>query len=240
MDRITIGKQRMAGEPSRGTFAVMQPYFFPYAGYYRLLAAAETFVIFDDVQFPRRGRVHRCQVPGPDGTLEWLTLPLARQPRNTAIRDLAFPAGARATLDRRLARLSWLHHAKGPWADPLRAHLLGSLERPCAFLETGVRLVAEALELRPRLICSSTLQIDRCLRGTDRIIAIGRALGGRTYINAPGGRALYEVAPFREAGMELRFLTPYAGPSGSVLPALAGDIDALRAEIRRSTLIEEP
>ena len=37
---------------------------------FRLLAAAETFVICDDVQFPRRGRAHRCRLPGPGGALE--------------------------------------------------------------------------------------------------------------------------------------------------------------------------
>jgi hypothetical protein len=218
----------------------MQPYFFPYAGYFRLLAAVETFVIFDDVQFPRRGRVHRCEVPGPGGTLEWLTLPLARQPRDILIGDLAFASGARATLDRRLTRLSWLRHANGPWADRVRAHLRGPLEKPSAFLDEGIRVVAEALELRPRLIRSSTIDIDRSLRGADRIMAIGKALGGRTYINAPGGRALYDAAAFRREGMELRFLVPYAGPSSSILPALVNDVDALRIEVRRSTSIAEP
>jgi WbqC-like protein family len=227
----------MPNEPRRGTFAVMQPYFFPYAGYFCLLATAETFVIFDDVQFPRRGRVHRCEVPGPDGTLEWLTLPLARQPRDTLIGDIAFAAGARATLDRRLARLPWLSRASGSWADRVRAHLCGPLTHPSAFLEDGIRLVAE---LRPRLLRSSTIDIDRSLRGADRIIAIGKALGGRTYVNAPGGRALYDAAAFRREGMELTFLAPYEGPPGSILPALMGDIDALRLEVRRSTSIEEP
>jgi WbqC-like protein family len=230
----------MTAEPSRGTFAVMQPYFFPYAGYFRLLAATETFVIFDDVQFPRRGRVHRCEVPGPDGSLEWLTLPLARQPRDTLIGDIAFASGARGLLDRRLARLPWLARASGPWAERVRAHLRGPLERPSAFLEAGIRLAAEALELRPRFIRSSTIGIDRSLRGARRILAIGEALGGRTYINAPGGRALYDVAAFRGEGIDLKFLAPYAGPPGSILPALMGDLDALRIEVLRSTSIVGP
>jgi WbqC-like protein family len=226
MDRI-IDEQGKTGEPRRGAFAVMQPYFFPYAGYFCLLAAVETFVIFDDVQFPRRGRVHRCEVPGPDGTLEWLTLPLARQQLDTLIKDVAFATGARAMLDRRLARLPWLHPADGPWAGRVRAHLCGPLASPSRFVEEGIRLVAKALELRPRLIRSSTIDIDQSLRGPDRILAIGKALGGRTYINAPGG-------------MELRFLAPYGGAPGSILPALMGDIDALRIEVRRSTSIDKP
>jgi WbqC-like protein family len=184
--------------------------------------------------------VHRCEVPGPDGTLEWLTLPLARQQLDTLIKDVAFATGARAMLDRRLARLPWLHPADGPWAGRVRAHLCGPLASPSRFVEEGIRLVAEALELRPRLIRSSTIDIDQSLRGPDRILAIGKALGGRTYINAPGGRALYDAAAFRREGMELRFLAPYGGAPGSILPALMGDIDALRIEVRRSTSIDKP
>ena len=84
--------------------AVMQPYFFPYAGYFRLLDVVDHFVVFDCVQFPRRGRVHRTQVPGPTGGVEWLTLPLASMPREVLIRDLAFAPAARARLDDRLSR----------------------------------------------------------------------------------------------------------------------------------------
>jgi hypothetical protein len=225
---------------SRDAVAVMQPYFYPYAGYFRLLAAAEIFVIFDDVQFPRRGRVHRCEVPRPVGgsnsALEWLTLPLARQPRDTLIKDLAFAADARGIFDRRLERHAWLAGACGYWADRLRTHLYGPLGEPLAFLMAGIELVAEALDLRPRIVRSSSVGIDRSLRGAERVIAIVQALNGRRYINSPGGRVLYQAERFQRAGLDLRFLAPYDGPPGSILPALAsGDLASLRAEIRHQT-----
>ena len=48
------------GEASRSrTVAIMQPYFIPYAGYFRLFTGADLFVVCDDVQFPRRGWLHR-------------------------------------------------------------------------------------------------------------------------------------------------------------------------------------
>jgi WbqC-like protein family len=120
----------------------------------------------------------------------------------------------------------------------VRAHLFSPLDRPSAFVEAGLTLVAEALELRPHLIRSSSIDIDRSLRGADRIVAIGKALGGCTYLNASGGRALYGAAAFHGDGMELKFLAPYGGPAGSILPALMSDIAALRVEVRRSTAIE--
>src|SRR5215472_19045850 len=81
--------------------AVMQPYFFPYAGYFRLFSHVDEFIILDCVQFPRRGRVHRSEVPAPTGASEWLTLPLARQPRDVLIKHLAFASGAREQFGRR-------------------------------------------------------------------------------------------------------------------------------------------
>lgn len=225
--------------PPPGTVAVMQPYFFPYLGYYRLFAAAETFVILDEVQFPRRGRVHRCECPGPDGTPEWLTLPLARQPRETPIKDLRFAAQARDALDLRLSRFRWLHDARGCLGERIRSHLGAPLADVASFLETGLAIVGEILRLPARVTRSSDLAIDPTLRGEARIIAIARALGARTYVNASGGRALYRPEAFRRAGMDLRFLAPHAGTRHSMLfRLLTQDPAALAREVCENTRLE--
>lgn len=231
----------MKALPIAGTVAVMQPYFFPYAGYFRLLAAAETFLIYDDVQFPRRGWVHRCRVPGPGGAEEWLTLPLAHQPREVRIKDLAFAEDARATLDRRLQRLPWLEAGRGPLAARLRQHLSGELPSPVDFIEAGLALVAETLELPARRIRSSSFGLDPGLKGEQRVMALVQAVGGKTYLNAPGGRALYDAESFRRRGLELRFLAPYGGRYGQLLPALAAvDPGELRDDILRTTILSPP
>src|ERR1043165_6485184 len=80
----------------------MQPYFIPYAGYFRLFAASDLFVIYDCVQFPRRGWVHRNRLVDSFGNSRWLTLPLQRAPQGVLIRNLKFPANARETFAARL------------------------------------------------------------------------------------------------------------------------------------------
>jgi hypothetical protein len=60
--------------------AIMQPYFLPYAGYFRLFAATDLFVVYECVQFPRRGWVHRNQLVNTAGAERWLTLPLEKVP----------------------------------------------------------------------------------------------------------------------------------------------------------------
>ena len=70
------------------------------------------------------------------------------------------------------------------------------------------------------------------LRGQQRVLAIVRARGASVYLNLSGGRALYDARAFAREGVELRFLTPYPGPTDSILQRLQGaSADALREDI---------
>ena len=202
--------------------AVMQPYFFPYAGYFRLFAAVDEFVIFDCVQFPQRGRVHRTEVTGSRRQAErWLTLPLAQHSRATRIQDLRFAADARRTLDRRLARLDWIAGARGPAADRVRSVLFAPLVQPVAdYLEAALRLAVEVLDLRCVISRSSELHLPPELRGQSRVIAVAKGVGATGYVNAPGGRSLYDRDTFAQHQLSLEFLTPYQGPFRHMLSAL--------------------
>lgn len=232
-----VGGAIYASEPGPSVrVAVMQPYLFPYAGYFRLFAAVDTFVIYDCVQFPRRGRVHRVEVPGAGGTPEWLTLPLAYHPRDTLIRDLRFGEGARERFDQRLARLPWIRSAAGPEAARVRDFLYAPFSSVVDYLEAGLRLVIEILALDAAISRSSALKLDPALRGQARVIAAARALRATRYVNAPGGQALYDPRTFRKSGIELAFLAPYEGRFRYMLPALMTEPAAeIRKDIDETT-----
>ena len=198
----------------------MQPYFFPYAGYYRLLNAVDEFVLFDCVQFPRRGRVHQTESIGTSGQAGWLTLPLARQPRSTLIEELEFPADARARLDERLARLPWLRQLDTLAARRLRRYLSAELGGVVDFLEEGLRLSAEVLGIEVAISRSSELDLGPSIRGQDRVIEVALARGARTYVNLPGGRHLYSRDRFSDRGLNLAFMPTYEGPYRHMLQDL--------------------
>lgn len=217
----------------------MQPYFLPYAGYFRLFAAVDEFVIYDCVQFPRRGRVHRSEIPGADGAPRWLTLPLARQPRDVRIDQLAFAEGARKTFDDRLAAIPWLANASGPGADATRALLSAPLAGVVDYLQSTLSAVAARMGFQPTIRRSSSLAIDPGVHGQDRVIAIARAVGATHYLNAPGGRALYVAADFAAHGLVLEFLSPYGGRGMHLLPALLQwSDDELRADVLSQLQVE--
>jgi hypothetical protein len=215
------------------TVAVMQPYFAPYAGYYRLLAAADLFVIYDCVQFPRRGWVHRNRLPNDAGEPEWLTLPLAHAPFDARIDSLVFAEDAETQMAERMRRFPSL-------AAPRSAAL--EFLHPAPFAGRFVDYAARQLETAAALfgfdctfVRSSELGIDPDLRAQDRILAILDRVGARAYVNAPGGRALYDEAAFAARGISLGFLPDHVGPSWSLLHRLAVEDTAdLAAEIRAS------
>lgn len=182
------------------TVAVMQPYWAPYAGYFRLWAAADIVVLFDDVQFPRRGWVHRFKVGE-----RWITLPVEKAPRDTRICDMKLEDGLN----------------------------LGF------YLSETVLHNIEVLGLKKLTLRSCKMNIDPALRAQERVIAICQQLGATRYVNASGGRDLYDAPTFASFGMELGFLKRYEGNYDSILIRLLTEKpEDIAAEIRRETVIE--
>ncbi|HXW24273.1 MAG TPA: WbqC family protein [Xanthobacteraceae bacterium] len=212
------------------TIAVMQPYFIPYAGYFRLFAASDLFVIYDCVQFARRGWVHRNRLVDRAGAERWLTLPLQKAARDVLIRDLRFAPDAAALFARRLRPFRLPEAAD---AARIVAALNDVGGTPVDYIVRLLEEIVAYLGLPWRAMRSSALDLPPALRGQGRILEIARRLGARRYLNAPGGRSLYDAAAFEQAGVELRFLPDYAGPTASILTRLVDeDRDALARDIR--------
>jgi len=219
------------------TVAVMQPYFVPYAGYFRLFSRADVVVMFDCVQFPRRGWVHRNRFETAAHELDWLTLPLERCDRDTRIADLRFASDGVARLTAAIGRFPLLRRAHADHHPWMRRTLdLGS--DPTTYLCEFIASIAGHLRYGTPLVRSSTFEIDPALKGQDRVLAIVERLGGTAYVNPPGGRELYDASAFAQRGVDLRFLSPYGGAFDSILTRLlTEDVAPLRAEIEREALL---
>jgi hypothetical protein len=220
------------------TIAVIQPYFFPYAGYFRLFTGSDTVVMFDCVQFPRRGWVHRNRFALASGEMDWLTLPLVKADRDSRIDELRFPEHARGRLAAAMRRFPLLDKAVRSRTPIIETALALPADDVAAYLCGLVQTVATALGASRRTVRSSTLRIDPELRGQDRVIAIVKELGGDRYVNPSGGRDLYDPQAFSRSGIELRFLTPYQGSMESILSRLLAETpEEIAAEISRETIL---
>jgi hypothetical protein len=222
--------------PAGKTVAIMQPYFIPYPGYFRLLAGSDLFVIYDCVQFPRRGWLHRNQLRTTAGATDWLTLPLQKAPRDVLIRDLRFRPDAESEMQAQVRHFPALT-APLPHAVRLVEALCAVRGAPVDYIVDLLRLAAELLEIPWRVFRSSELALPPELRAQDRVLAIAKACGATHYLNPPGGRALYQSAAFSAEGIELSFLNDHVGSYDSIAQRLATeDPQAVAAEVRANTV----
>lgn len=189
------------------TMAVMQPYVFPYLGYYQLFHASDVFVSLDDAAFIKKGWVNRNRIL-LQGKVHTFTIPLSAQSQNVSIRDsrVAPDDGWRKKL------MNTFGHAyrKAPHFEAVYSIVEQTLADSGGSIadtaERSLRLVLDYLDMPRAIRRSSELGIDSGLHGQERILAICEAIGTDLYVNPKGGRELYSPARFNTRGIDLRFL----------------------------------
>ncbi|MAU94943.1 WbqC family protein [Marinibacterium profundimaris] len=220
--------------------AIMQPYLLPYLGYFRLMVDVDALVLGDVQQFPRRGWVHRNRLTDDRGAPGWLTLPLKPKPLGTRIGEIAFAEGAEVTFARNMARFAACRSPNAATA-PLVETLAALEGTPLAVIRRLLEQVGAALGLHTPLLLQSDFH-DPAAEGlspTEQIIALCRALGADEYVNAPGGRALYDGAEFARHGVRLLFHDPYPGPMDSILQRMTdAPLDGLRREVVATATVQ--
>jgi hypothetical protein len=211
--------------------AIMQPYFIPYAGYFRLLCAADLFVIYDCVQFTRRGYVHRNQLQNTKGELSWLTLPLEKAAQDIKISELTFSSDAQLRMQEQMLKFP-LFKTKNYTDSQLRTSIIDFSLTPSAYIIHSLRQIAEALQLPFNIAYSSELRLPSDLKNEERIIAIAKHYKASTYVNSPGGKDLYDATNFKKHNIDLKFLTDYKGSYQSILQRVFSEDTAdVRREI---------
>lgn len=189
--------------------AIMQPYLLPYIGYFQLLNAVDVFLIYDDVQFVRKGWQHRNRIL-VNGCDKGFSLPLEKAPQKALINERTIAKTFWEHEQDRLLRTLQRSYAKAPYFEEGYQLALSCFRHAdsnlSGFVEHSIRVCCEYLGIHTKLIRSSTLDIGTGLRGQDRILALCRLLDTRHYINPIGGLLLYDRNAFREQGIHLSFL----------------------------------
>jgi hypothetical protein len=186
----------------------MQPYFFPYVGYFQLMAACDLFVVFDEAQYINQGWVNRNRIL-IDGAAQWITMPVAAASHKLPILDREYLFCDRMAI-RLPARIAGAYRAAPffPQTMPLVEDILAFPQPTVAAFNTNLlRRLATCLGIGTPIMRVSQMVKDDSLTGAEqRVIDICSRLGATTYINPAGGRNLYSRDAFAEYGIDLRFL----------------------------------
>ncbi|WP_236636563.1 WbqC family protein [Exiguobacterium sp. SH0S2] len=187
--------------------AIMQPYYFPYLGYFQLMAAVDTFVILDDVQFIKGGWIHRNTI-----LLEGKTKPILMPVEHMSQLRLINEHDRVLDSKQRHSQLRLIRHAyqRAPHFDdvmPMVERIMKDEERNvAAYLGSLLSEVRDYVGLDTSIVYSSELTNDKNTKCEHLVLSICEHLDADHYINAIGGTALYDKAMFAEAGVELDFI----------------------------------
>jgi hypothetical protein len=205
------------------TLAIMQPYLFPYIGYWQLINAVDTFVIFDDVNFIKKGYINKNNIL-VSGNSKSFTLELLKASQNKLINEIEVGNNSDKVLN-----VIKQNYSKSPYFDivyPLLENILMQDEKNSAkFIGYSLQKLSAFLEIDTKFIYSSDIEKNNELKAQDKILDICKKQKATNYINAIGGKELYDKEKFLEQNMNLNFLetkiTEYKQLKNEFMPYLS-------------------
>ncbi len=186
---------------------IMQPYFYPYLGYWQLLNAVEKYVVYDDVNYIKGGWVNRNRIL-VNNQPHFINIPLLGASPNKLINEINVNHDER--LIKKTLKTIESNYKKAPFFDNVyqivKESLYYSEQNLAKYLFVVIEKICNYLQIETKLIMSSTIDKNNSLRGQDKVIEICRCLEADQYINAVGGTKLYDFSTFKNNGIRLLFL----------------------------------
>ena len=187
---------------------IMQPYFLPYIGYFQLIHAVDKFIIYDNIQFTKKGWINRNRIL-QEGNDEYITLPLKKDSDYLNIDDRWLANSYEADINKLLRKIGNAYK-QAPYYNEvfpiLRLILTYKDHNLFKFVLNSILTICEYLDINNEIIISSTLPINHQLKAQDKVIAICNALNASHYINLSGGMELYSKKVFKQQHLDLNFI----------------------------------
>jgi len=185
---------------------IMQPYFFPYIGYFQLITSVDVFIVYDNIKYTKRSWINRNRML-QNGRDVMFSLPLKSDSDclDVCERELALNFNRDKLLTQFKGAYLFAPYFKKtfPLVEQILRYEEANLFR---FLHHSITKTIEHLGIITEIRVSSDITIDHDLKNQDKILALCEALGASTYVNAIGGIKLYSKETFREKGINLKFI----------------------------------
>ena len=205
----------------------MQPYLFPYIGYFQLMHAANKFLLLDDVAWINKGWINRNRIL-VQGQPQYISFPVAGASQNRNIQDLDLVAPC--TWKNNIEKTLIMAYKKAPQFEHffpvLQTILRAEIIHLSSYIFQSLQVLCQYMQLHVELVATTSTYPHNGLKGQERILDLCRKEEATVYINPPGGAALYDAKRFQQQGVQLSFLqpalTPYAQKgSNNFIPALS-------------------
>jgi hypothetical protein len=186
--------------------AIMQPYFFPYVGYFQLISAVDLFIVYDNIKYTKKGWINRNRML-QNGADVMFSLPLKSDSDYLDVcdRELAADFDGSKLLNQIIGAYRRAPHFAQTL--PLLEQIVRYPDRNLfQFLHHSLARTCEHLGITTKIAISSTIDIDHTLKNQDKVLALCAATGATCYTNAIGGLELYAKDAFQANNTALQFI----------------------------------
>lgn len=189
--------------------AIMQPYFFPYIGYFQLIHSVDEFIIYDNIQYTKKGWINRNRILDNDGSPRWVTLPLKKDSDYLNVVDRKIADTWDKDRKKTLGMIKTVY-SKAPYFKEvynlIEECLMFDEINLFSFIHNSIIKINSYIGIETPIIISSQVNIDHSLKSKDKVLAICKEQKATTYVNAIGGMELYDKEEFKQQGIELNFI----------------------------------
>jgi hypothetical protein len=188
---------------------IMQPYIFPYIGYFQLIHAVNKFIFYDDVNFIKQGWINRNRILSNNAELLF-SVPLEQISSYNRINETKISNSLYTKWQSKFLKTIVQSYKKAPYfstAYPIIENTFsGKYDHINQICTKSIISVINYLEIDTELVMTSTIYNNNHIAGQDRVIDICIKEKSTTYINLSGGMELYNRPDFKAAGLNLYFI----------------------------------
>ncbi|SIT93823.1 WbqC family protein [Pontibacter indicus] len=193
--------------------AIMQPYFFPYIGYFQLINSVDKFIVYDDVTFIKQGWINRNNIL-LNRKPHLFTVPLESASSFNFIKDTRLNQKFYSTWAEKFTKTLEQNYKRAPLLNATMTLVEEVLSTPTDTVSglalKSLTLISDYLGINTEIIPSSVSYGNTHLKGQARVLDICKQEHALHYINPIGGQELYSKGDFLEHGLKLNFIKPNA------------------------------
>jgi len=196
--------------------AIMQPYLFPYIGYWQIINYVDEWIFFDVVKYNRKTWMNRNRILHPDQNKEfqYISLPIKKHDKGTLIKDVLINNDEKWK-EKILGQLTVYKKLKAPYYEDiiqLIASILHVEYSTCLSLTIeSTKQLANFLDIDFKYKIASKIDFDKSeiKAPGDWALTISKHQGATKYINPYSGYEIFDEEKYQNNNIDLLFLKPH-------------------------------
>lgn len=187
---------------------IMQPYFLPYIGYFQLINAVDKFVLYDNIEYTKKGWINRNRIL-VNGKDEYISIPLKKDSDYLHVNQRFLSDNSLEVMKKNLNKIGEVYRKAPNYTqtmEMLNDVFLDEEKNLFEFIKNSILKTLSFLDIQTPIVISSTIPHQQNLKSEDKVLAICKHQQAQTYINPIGGASLYSHATFKQNQILLQFI----------------------------------